>query len=163
MDILPGLSLCWLRPCRVATDPAMGTPDWTPTGGSALRWPPCMRQWSSVTGYEVCELASRDTNIGIPGCPIAIEFSSRMGYRPGAALYRYALEPTAGVCQLTLRYTNISTDVRCMPIGTATLTSGSELYPNANLDLARVSMDILLLWRYPESDPNDKNAYDAHL
>ena len=42
-------------------------------------------------------------------------------------------------------------------------TSGSELYPNANLDLARVSMDILLLWRYLESDPNDKNVAYADL
>ena len=61
-----------------------------------------------------------------------------MGYRAVQHAYRYALEPTALVYQQTLIDTHISTDVRCMPIGTARLTSGSELYPNVDLDLARV-------------------------
>ena len=64
---------------------------------------------------------------------------------------------------MTLRYTNISTDVRCMPIGTARLTSGSELYPNANLDLTRVDWDDSPMNWYLELASNVENVYDADM
>ena len=64
-----------------------------------------------LAGLHLCEFASRDVECGIPTCPFRLEFSSRMGYRPGHALYRYALEPTAGVCQLTFRHIICNTHV----------------------------------------------------
>ena len=83
---------------------------------------------------------------------------------PGATCsYRYAYSPTAEVGHQTLIHTNIATHVGCSSTDGIALRRYPELYPNANLDLARVSMDILLLWRYLESDPNVENVYDAHL
>ena len=94
-----------------------------------------------LAGLHLCEFASRDAEYRIPTCPFRLEFSSRMGYRPGHALYRYACDPICPVCQLTLIDTHISTDVRCMPIEAARLAPGSELYPNDQLDLCRVDWD----------------------
>ena len=111
--------------------------------------------------YANCPIETQNWNSA--GARSRLEFSSRMGYRPGHALYRYAHDAICPVYQQTLIDTHISTDVRCMPIEAARLAPGSELPSNHNVELVDVAMDRTALWRYPESDPNDRYAYDLDM